>query len=477
MAGAAAHAKQRRHRRGRSKTRVASGSAKSQARLRSKPAHRHPRRALRHRAVRRKAANAVHRRGRSRSAWKRLAHPPVPVEAITAETAVRELSEELLRALNADAQAEDLGINLIGYARSETGMGESCRLAARAIESAGLPFGILPVDLDNLVNVDISWAHKESAVPHYNTNIFHINATEMPLVGGRFGETLFRNRLNIGYWHWELPEFPDEFLHGLELLDEVWVPTRFVGDSIAAKSNVPTVVVPHGVYVEELPEHLNRKWFGLPEDRFLFLCMYDSYSIKARKNPQAVIEAFRRLMSEHRQLRAELVVKINHPTEAETAALREQLAGIPNVRIIDRVFGRTEAKALIRCADCVVSLHRSEGFGLPLAEAMYLGIPVIGTNWSGNTDFMNANNAGVVNYRLVQVGQDYGPYRAHQTWAEPDVDHAAYLMRMMVTDAKWRETIARNGQATIRAHFSPRVAGKRIRDRLSAVRADFRPKR
>lgn len=379
-------------------------------------------------------------------------------------------SAELLRALKAEEEAKELGVNLIGYSRSETGMGESCRLAARAIEAAGLPFGIMHVGLDNLVNIDISWAHKEIAAPRFKTNIFHINAPEMPLITDRFGETLFQDRYNIGYWAWELPEFPDEYLHGFQRLDEIWVPSKFVRDSVAAKSNIPTIVIPHGVYVEELPEHLNRQWFGLPSDRFLFLCMYDTYSMKARKNPQAVIEAFRKLTESH-DVPAELVVKINHPTEEETAELHEQLEGLPNVRIIDRVLGRTEVKALIRSADCFVSLHRSEGFGLPLAEAMVLGKPAIGTNWSGNTDFMNPNNSGVVNFRLVNVGQDYGPYRAHQMWAEPDIEHAAYLMRLMVCDDGWRELIARNGSAAMRTHFSPQVVGNAIKERLAIRRA------
>lgn len=379
------------------------------------------------------------------------------------------LQANALRAMQAEKEAIERGVNLIGFSRSETGMGESCRLAAKAIETTGLPFGIMHVGLDNLVNTDLSWAHKELAEPRFKTNLFHINAPEMPLILERFGEALMEGRNNIGYWAWELPEFPDEYLHGFRRLDEIWVPSKFVRDSIAAKSNIPVIVIPHGIYIEELPEHLNRQWFGLPDDRFLFLCMYDSYSIKARKNPQAVIEAFRKLTAAN-DVRAELVVKINHPTEEETAALREQLGGLPNVRIIDRVLDRNEARALIRASDCFVSLHRSEGFGLPLAEAMYMGKPVIGTNWSGNTDFMNPSNAGTVNFRLVKVGQDFGPYKAHQLWAEPDIEHAAFLMRMMVRDGNWRQHIAASGQAAIRTHFSPQVTGNAIRDRLALRR-------
>lgn len=409
-------------------------------------------------ARRRRTARATPRRGRDpREA---LPYPPDSAEP---------LPEELVRALNADTHSEELGVNLIGYARSETGVGESCRLAARALASAGLPFGLLSVDVDRLDNADISWAHKELRSPKYGTNVFHINAAGMPDIVERFGESLFRDRFNVGYWHWELPEFPDEYLSGLERLDEIWVPTRFVRDSIAAKTRVPTIVIPHGIHVEALPEHLDRAWFGLPADRFLFLCMYDSYSIQERKNPQGVIEAYRRLTASG-GLPVELVVKINHANERETAELRERLEGVPNVRIIDEVLGCVETKALIRGADCLVSLHRSEGFGLPLAEAMFLGKPVIGTNWSGNTDFMNPGNAGAVNYRLVRLGQDYGPYRAHQHWAEPDLDHAVYLMRRMASDRHWREQIARNGQATIRAQFSPQTTGNLIKERLKARR-------
>ncbi|GAA3324572.1 hypothetical protein GCM10020331_052990 [Ectobacillus funiculus] len=105
-------------------------------------------------------------------------------------------------------------------------------------------------------------------------------------------------------------------------------------------------------------------------------------------------------------------------------------------------MNREEVNALIQSVDCVISLHRSEGFGLVLAEAMYLGKPIIGTNWSGNTDFMTTENSCPVNYTLVPVGNDYGPYKHHQLWAEPDIEHAAYYMKKIISDQTWCDRIA-----------------------------------
>ncbi|QJD85120.1 glycosyltransferase family 4 protein [Cohnella herbarum] len=360
------------------------------------------------------------------------------------------------------------GINLIGYARSEMGIGESCRLAARTLQCSNIPFGILNYSGgNNSRKEDSTWKSKEIHSPIYPINLFHINADQMPLAYETLGSRWFANRLNIGYWHWELPDFPDEYAEGFRHLDEIWVPTSFVESSIAGKSPIPVIRIPHGVQVD-VPDNIDRKSFGLPERKFLFLCMYDTFSYGPRKNPYSVLKAYRDSVTRF-GLPAGLVIKMNNPQQSEIDNLKRDSEGLPNVWIIDRVLSRMEANALLNCADCYISLHRSEGFGLPLAEAMYLGKPVIGTHWSGNTDFMTTENSGAVRYRLTRIGQNLGPYKAHQLWAEPDVEHAMYLMRSAVYDAEWRKRIALNGQATIRDRFSPEAAGKAIRGRLSST--------
>jgi glycosyltransferase involved in cell wall biosynthesis len=362
------------------------------------------------------------------------------------------------------------GINLIGFIRAEIGLGESARLAARAIQTTDVPFGIINFPLNVASGMDdMTWVHKETEAATFNTNILHMNGDSLPHARMHFGEDLFQGRYNIGYWHWELPDFPDENLPAFDLVQEVWVPTSFVHESVSKKSTVPVIRIPHGIEVDYDPG-LNRDTFGLPTNRFLFYMSYDVQSHTARKNPQSVIEAFK-LAFDLDNPNVGLVLKINNmdfrPEDLES--LRALVSGHSNIYMIDQILSRIQVNSLLQCTDCFVSLHRSEGFGLGLAEAMYLGKPVIGTNWSGNTDFMNPTNSCPVNYQLVQVGQDWGPYKAYQTWAEPDIHHAAQLMYNLANNPEWRNSIAANGQQTIRTEYSPKVVGQLIKERLAAI--------
>ncbi|WP_341282425.1 glycosyltransferase family 4 protein [Paenibacillus sp. FSL H8-0537] len=362
------------------------------------------------------------------------------------------------------------GINLVGFIHAEMGIGESARLAARAIERAEIPFGILNFPLQVATRMsDMSWEHKKTEERSYNTNLFHMNADYMAPAKDHFGHSLFHNRYNIGYWHWELPDFPEEFVPAFKLVQEVWVSSRFVLDSVVQKSPIPVVIIPHGVEVETSPK-VTRESLGLPEGRFLFTMMYDVQSYTNRKNPQAAVEAFR-LAFPKNDPTVGLVLKVNNtnfrPEDME--ALRQLAAEHNNIYIIDRIFSRVEVNSLLGVTDCFVSLHRAEGFGLGLAEAMYLGKPVIGTNWSGNTDFMNETNSCPVNYELVQVGTDWGPYQGYQIWAEPDVHHAALYMQRLLQEPEWRAAIAAKGQHTIHTSYSPQAVGSMIRARLTEL--------
>jgi glycosyltransferase involved in cell wall biosynthesis len=363
------------------------------------------------------------------------------------------------------------GINLFSFIRAEMGIGESGRLAARALEMTGIPFGILNYTETNHRMEDLTWNHKEMNQPIYNINLYHLNSDNMRPARRFFGDGVFMapNRYRIGYWHWELPDFPEEFAAQFELVDEVWVPTNFVLDSISKKARVPVMKIPHGIEVNYSPEY-NRASFGLPENQFLFFSMYDTQSFHTRKNPQAVIEAFK-LAFEKNDPSVGLVLKLNntniHPHDAEL--LRQLTKGYSNIYLIASILPKVVVNSLMNCTDCFVSLHRSEGFGLGLAEAMYLGKPAIGTNWSGNTDFMNISNSCPVSYRMVQVGDNFGPYKAHQFWADPVIMHAAGYMLKLVQEPEYRCRIAAEGQRTIRTEFSPQVVGEMMKQRLLRI--------
>ena len=362
------------------------------------------------------------------------------------------------------------GVNLVGYSKAEMGIGESCRLAAKSLKYGNIPFGVIDFRTGNSARMyDNSLSYYRMHTPRYNTNIFHINADQMPLVYNQLGEQFFRSAdYNIGYWAWELPEFPDEWLNSFNLVNEVWTPSAFVTESISKKSPVPVITVPP--CIEFLPSNrFNRASFGLKENMFLFLMMYDSHSIQERKNPYAALNAFREA-SKNSNIPMGLVIKVNNsksdPKQVEK--LREETKG-EHVFILEGTMMRNEVYSLINLCDCFISLHRSEGFGLVMAEAMFLGKPVIGTNWSGNTDFMNSENSLLVNYNLIRINEDFGPYKAHQIWADPDIVHAGNHMKTLVENKGLYDQIGAKGTETILKNYSPTFVGQKVFSRLKEL--------
>jgi glycosyltransferase involved in cell wall biosynthesis len=280
---------------------------------------------------------------------------------------------------------------------------------------------------------------------------------------------MFDTRFTIGYWVWELQEFPEAWCSAFQLVNEVWVPSTFILDSVTRVSKLPVVRIPHPIDMP-LPVPVDRSGFGLPKDRFLFLVMFDAHSMQDRKNPIGAIDAFLKAFGPE-DSSVGLVIKAYNiaafPEEKEK--LVSKIEGRSNIYLLEDIMDKHRVNTLIHSTDAFISLHRSEGFGLVMAEAMYLGKPVMATHWSGNTDFMNAKNSCPVQYELVQIGKDVGPYKAHQIWAEPDLEHAAYSMRKLVLDHNWRKTIAAGGQQTVHQTLSPRAVGGLIRQRLSRL--------
>lgn len=362
------------------------------------------------------------------------------------------------------------GVNLVGYSRAEMGIGESCRIAAKSINAAGIPFGMINFTGTNSARMsDTTWMHKETEEPEFNLNVFHINAEQMIEIYAHYGNSIFKDRYNIGFWHWELPDFPDEWKESFNLVDEIWAPSTFVVDSIAMKSPVPVVKIPHSIEVS-IADKRDRSYFGLPEHAFLFLSMYDLKSYQERKNPQASIKAFQ-LAFESDDMSVGLVIKVNSAEQGskELEELHQLIGVYKNIYLVDKTLSRNDTNALISVTDSYVSLHRSEGFGLGLAEADVLGKPVIGTNWSSNTDFMNHNNSCLVDYSLIRLNHDHGPYKAYQTWADPSVEHASRYMRRLCDDKNFYKEISSKAEEHIKQNYSPAAIGEMIKRRLEYI--------
>lgn len=362
------------------------------------------------------------------------------------------------------------GVNLVAYIRADMGLGVAARGMAAAFEAAGVPFNVVNMEHGNYsAQTDQSWAHKEVAHSRYDVTVVCVNPDNSFYLRTQFSPELLGDRYVIAHWYWELPEMPDEWLAEFEYTDEVWAASNFIKDAISSKAPVPVVRVPTVVQLNH-SHQLSRAELGLPEDRVLFLAMFDTKSVLERKNPLGVVRAFKNAFSND-DGRVGLILKFNNPDYEQPImrALRDEIRG-QNVFVIDRLLSRDELTSLIDCCDCFVSLHRSEGFGLGPAEAMSLGKPAIITNWSGNTDYMTTDNCIAIDYKLVELGRDYGPYKAHQHWAEPDLEQAAHWMKKIVAEPELAKAIGRRGQETINTHFSPQAVGRIIQARLQEIR-------
>ena len=361
------------------------------------------------------------------------------------------------------------GVNVAGYFRAELGVGETARQVVAALEGQGIP--IATIGLKAAASRQEHEYETDTVEPTFPVNLICVNADMLPTFAEQAGPNFFVDRYSIGLWWWEINEFPERFSKAFDHLDEVWVGSRFVADAISPASPIPVVKVTMPVSMPEI-EEFDREDLGLPEG-FVFLFVFDYHSVFERKNPLALVEAFKQAFPEGSG--ASLVLKsINSEQHAEEhERLLEAAGGHPDIHVIDHYVAAPEKNAMFASCDCYVSLHRSEGFGNTLAEAMYLGKPVIATGYSGNMDFMTPQNSYPVDYELRPVGDDAGPYPPTGEWAEPDVGHASALMRHVFEHRDEAQERGRRAAEDLRRNHSPEVAGKAMAERLRRALAQL----
>lgn len=367
------------------------------------------------------------------------------------------------------------GVNVAGFLRAELGIGEAARNALAALDEAHVP--AIPVE-GSFVPSSRHTAEPETVAPSeapFSTNLLCVNPDVLERWVDGVDPSFWTGRHTIGFWWWEVQHIPSHFRASFDLVDEIWVGSRFVMEAFAAASDKPVVQVRVPVVVPPTPP-MSRAALGLPEG-FVFLYLFDFNSSLGRKNPLGLIDAFARAFAPGEG--ASLVVKsINADKHPENAALLAEAAtGHPHVHLIDRYVSAAERYAMLESADCYVSLHRSEGLGLTLAESMFLGKPVIATGWSGNLDFMTPANSHLVRWELTDVGAAGAPYPAQARWAEPDLDHAASLMRGVFDDPAAAAALGARASADVRATHSLQAAAESMVSRLDAIRELQGPER
>ena len=362
------------------------------------------------------------------------------------------------------------GVNIIGHFCYPSGLRTSVEALADGLRGQG--FGLALRDVPaNLSHDDPNQAAFTGLEP-FGTTIIHVQPE--PFFERAYALAGLHERQprthRVGYWYWEFDQVPAEWAAAGALVDELWAATAFVADALRDRFALPVFTLPPGIRLAPFSRR-PRSHFGVPEGKYAFLFAFHMMSVMERKNPLGLIRAFQQAFSPDDA--AVLVLKTtfgeDHP--ALLRELREAAAASgAAVLIIDRVFTQDETLSLMECCDAYVSLHRSEGFGLTMAEAMLLGKPTIATGYSGNTDFMDASNSLLVDHRLVRLERAVPPYEAGLRWAEPDEAHAAALLRRVFDQRDWAAALGAKARQDLAARMSVEAAGRRMAERLRAIR-------
>jgi FkbM family methyltransferase len=360
------------------------------------------------------------------------------------------------------------GINLIGFAFGEFGLGESLRALARACEAGGIPFVVKDVEQHLATRqADRSVVHHLSEDVRHRLSLMCLNPDMLKPVRALLERTQAAGGRSVGYWYWELETTPRTWEPAFAAVDEIWCATTFVADAIRRATAKAVIKIPPPMEVVLARPH-DRAEYGLPQGRLLFLFTFDYNSFVKRKNPEAVIAAFKAAFPRGRGDVGLVVKSVNGTRRPErVAAIMALIGGDPRIVHLDSFLSRDETYGLIDATDVYVSLHRAEGLGLGLAEAMALGKPVIGTGYSGNLEFMNEGNSLLVDYRIVPVAP--GEYLVDDerfVWADPDIESAARHMRSLADDAALRIRLAAAGQREIRTRFTRERTASLLRQRL-----------
>ena len=362
------------------------------------------------------------------------------------------------------------GLNVAGYLNAELGVGEAARRLVQGLRAGGIPHATITYGRTGS-RQHHPFVHRR-AVASYDTNVICVNADQLPHFRAEAGPALFQQRRTIGLWFWEVSRFPRELHGSFDLVDEVWVGSDFVRDALSPHTDKPVHVVPLPVEPPRATA-LTRRDVGLPDD-FVFLFSFDFLSVVERKNPAALVRAFTQAFEPNEG--PVLVIKtINGAARPQAlAGLRAAVTDRPDIRVVDGYVSSRQRDALVSHCDCYVSLHRSEGYGLTMAEAMAAAKPVIATGYSGNLAFMDADNSLLVPYRLTTIAAGCEPYPVGAEWADPDVRVAASLMRDVWAHPEEAQMLGRRAQEDVFRHNSPGRTAEFVAGRLDETRFERR---
>jgi hypothetical protein len=336
-------------------------------------------------------------------------------------------------------------ITLVGLFRTHLGIAQTGRILASGLRAAGMDVRLFDCS-DIVPHLKTDAIDGETDVPSRGTLVFCINPPELYKLFRRYGPEICRGKRLVGYWWWELDRLPADWRRWAGAMHEIWVSSQFLYEVFSTELPGKTVRLVRLPLPKPTPSKRSQADFGIPSSPFTVLSAFDLQSGWARKNPEGAIEAFRRAFPQPGE--AQLVLKASGVSGApkEAARLRSIIAGMPDVHLIDRFLPAADLSALIGSCSTLLSLHRSEGLGLFIAEAMWLGVPIVATGWSGVLELIDEDHAMLVRFRKVKVRPgDYFWAPRGAMWAEPDIDHAAACLRRLKADVELRAELSHRG--------------------------------
>ena len=354
------------------------------------------------------------------------------------------------------------GVNIIGFIHSATGLGEDARMGIASAISAGITTLWRDIPAKNSDGIGLISCFRENRL--YNLNIVYTAAPYIVSTFNSMPYSWWYHKNNIISIAWELPDFPQRLIQNFAYADMVWAPTWYIYNSIVDTFERDTIYMPLAVSIPKIKDIYDRKYYNIPEDCFVFSYVFDLSSGLARKNPHALIKAFKIAFPQRDQsVRLCLKCSSADKNDSKYKNILKCIGKDNRISVVDRMMTRNEVLGFIASCDAYVSPHRSEGFGRTIAEAMLLGRPVIVTAFSGNLDFTNDKTAYLVNGKLIDLKEYEYPLWEGQKWFNPDIEELAYLMRLCREQPVIAQKKALAGQALIRKNYCPKIVGEKYR--------------
>ncbi len=360
-------------------------------------------------------------------------------------------------------------VSIVGFHRSILGIGEDARTLFECLRHIGVSPELVDVSPPGLEPLDDlrPYTPFEAMRPTGSVVIFCLPAFEMMGALAKLNLTPSRDRHVIGYWPWETTALPAMWDHVYDHVDEIWASSRFLREVYAPKTAKPVTHVPLHVRVDAA--RLRPDLRAIFDEAFSFLTVFDFHSGMERKNPEGTIDAFVRAFPKGSE-RVQLILKTIHGHHRPAALSRivDRARQDGRIVVIDGAMPRGAICAMLAAADAYVSLHRAEGFGRPIAEAMMLDTPVVATGWSGCADFLTAETGYPVSSTQRAVRSGEYPFAAG-SWAEPDVEHAADQMRALFRDPERANRIGR-AKAFVEARLAKEPVAAIVAAQLDRLR-------